>query len=74
MDNRQIINYRPLSVLELLGQLFENIIKSRIYKLLERQGEISHSHHGFREDLGTHTAIATAIELVAIDKEKKEQG
>lgn len=48
-------------------------IKSRIYKLLERQREISRRHHGFREGLGTHTAIATATELVAIDKEKRNE-
>ena len=56
------INYRPISLLEVTGKIFEKIINHRLRNHLEAEHLIPHHQHGFRTCRSTHTAIATLTE------------
>lgn len=58
-------NYRPISLLEVQGKIFEKIINQRLRTHLETHTLIPASQHGFRQNKSTNTAIATLTELLA---------
>lgn len=72
-DPKQIINYRPISLLEVTGKLFEKIINNRIRKLYEANNVYNPRQHGFRDERGTQTAIAMTTEIIAIEISKGNQ-
>lgn len=61
----QPINYRPISLLEVPGKLYERIIQGRLNAYLTENNIIQERQHGFRAYKGTHTAIATTYETIA---------
>lgn len=71
-DNKEIINYRPISLLEMTGKLFEKIINARLLKYLENNNKLNKRQHGFRKERGTQTALAIITETIALAKAKKE--
>lgn len=71
-DNKEIINYRPISLLEVTGKLFEKILNGRLLKYLENNNVLNSRQHGFRSKRGTHTALALITETLAIAKAKKQ--
>lgn len=71
-DNKEITNYRPISLLEVTGKLFEKILNARLLKYLENNNLLNIRQHGFRPNRGTHTALAIITETIAIAKAKKE--
>ena len=50
-------NYRPISLLEVPGKLFEKIINKRLRTFLETNKILPESQHGFRTARSTETAI-----------------
>lgn len=62
-------NYRPISLLSVLGKVFGKIINQRLRTQLQTHGHINPRQHGFTADLGTTTA--TALMWEAISKGKK---
>ena len=59
-------DYRPITLLEVVGKIFEKIINNRLCKFLENNN-LYHSHQfGFRKGFGTHLALAELHETLAI--------
>ncbi len=59
------LNYRPISLLEVPGKIFEKIILNRLTSYLIDNNTIKDRQHGFRPNKGTSTAIATTYETIA---------
>lgn len=70
---KEIINYRPISLLEVTGKLFEKILNNRLLLYLENNNILNNRQHGFRKNRGTHTALAMITETVAVAKARKDQ-
>ena len=64
-DPRQ---YRPISLLNLLGKAFAKILNKKLVSHLENRGIIRETQHGFRRKRGTHTLIASLYERIAREK------
>lgn len=64
-DHTNPINYRPISLLEVTGKIFEKILNRRLRQYLEEHNLIPDTQHGFRANRGTDTAIATVYETLA---------
>lgn len=71
-DTKHIINYRPISLLEVTGKLFEKIINDRLLLHMETNNIINKKQHGFRRSRGTQTALAVITESIAQSKAKKQ--
>ena len=49
-------NYRPISLLEVPGKIFEKIINKKIREYIEDKHILPDYQHGFRSNRGTETA------------------
>ena len=67
------INYRPISLLEVPGKIFERIIQSRLNTFLAENDILKSRQHGFRANKGTQTAITTTCETIANSLAQKKQ-
>ena len=63
-DPTQFSNYRPVSVLPVLSQIFERILKLRLVQFFNRQGTITPGQYGFRAGHSTAMAILDMVERV----------
>ena len=63
-DPTQFSNYRPVSVLPVLSQVFERVLKRRLVDFLEKQKVIISSQYGFRSGHSTSMAIFHMVEKV----------
>ena len=61
-------NYRPISLLEVPGKIFERIINLRLRSHLEEHNLYNPCQYGFRSKRSTTTAITIASEKIAISK------
>lgn len=59
-------SYRPKSLLNMVGKLFERIIKQRLEKHLEDTNGLSDKQYGFRMRRSTVDAIRKMMEIVDI--------
>ena len=57
-------NYRPVSVLPVLSQIFERVLQKRLTTFFEEQNLISPSQYGFRAGHSTTMAILDMVEKV----------
>ena len=67
------IKFRPITLLEVHGKIFEKILNDRLTSYLERENILPKHQYGFRRNLGTQTAIITAYEKIAINQKDKHQ-
>ncbi len=67
------INYRPISLLEIPGKIFERAIQSRLNHFLTVNSILKERQHGFRTYKGTHTAITTTYETIPNVLAEKKQ-
>ena len=51
-------NYRPITVLPILGKILERLVHTQIYSYLSENKILSQSQFGFRPKLSTSTALA----------------
>ena len=63
-DPIQFSNYRPVSVLPVLSQVFERILKSRLVQFFADQEVIIPSQYGFRSGHSTAMAILDMVEKI----------
>ena len=63
-DPTKFSNYRPVSVLPVLSQVFERILKSRLVQFLGEHEIIIPSQYGFRSGHSTAMAILDMVEKV----------
>ena len=57
-------NYRPVSVLPVLSQIFERVIKVRLLRFLERHLVIILGQYGFRQGHSTAMAVLDMVKRV----------
>ena len=62
------INYRPISLLSILGKLFEKLINSRLTENIEELNLVNKRQHGFIKNRGTDTATGLLYEQIATAK------
>ena len=59
------LNYRPISLLEPIGKVYETIINKRLKWYLEDNGLLNDLQFGFRPGRSTHTSISTMLEFIS---------
>ena len=57
----EAVNYRPISVLPVVGRLFEKIVATRLSDYVEKRGIIPNQQFGFRRKSSCELALASAI-------------
>jgi len=57
-------NYRPISLLSNVGQIFEKLIPKRLYYFLDRNNVIYDYQIGFRKGHSTNHAIISLMETI----------
>ena len=63
-DPTEFSNYRPVSVLPILSQIFERVICARITEFLDRNKVITPAQYGFRAGHSTAMAVLDMVERV----------
>lgn len=63
-DRHKVCNYRPISVLPLMGKIFEKLLHTRIYDFLLETNFFSDNQGGFRPGMGVNDSISTFLEYV----------
>ena len=64
-SQHQVANYRPISLLDTHGKILDKLLNDRLTQHL-RQNNLEHpSQHGFRQNRGTHTALAIFHETLS---------
>ena len=72
-DPKKVENYRPISLLEIPGKIFEKIINNRITMYMENNSIFNDAQFGFRRGRGTQLALATAYETIALCQRQNYQ-
>ena len=72
-DPKKVENYRPISLLEIPGKIFEKIINNRITIYMENNNIFNEAQFGFRRGRGTQLALATAYETIALCQRQNYQ-
>jgi hypothetical protein len=63
-DPTEFSNYRPVSVLPVLLQVFERVLQWRLLEFLNCQGVVIPSQYGFRSGHSTAMAVLDMLERV----------
>ena len=61
---KDVKSFRPISVLNILGKMFEKIIHDRLTWIAEKQNWFGDNQHGFSEGRSTETAMHTLANIV----------
>ncbi|XP_068225475.1 uncharacterized protein [Palaemon carinicauda] len=67
-DLTSVSNYRPISLLETPGKIFEKIIKVRFEEFLDDNLLVNKNQYGFTHGKGTQLALARLYEFIAVKK------
>ena len=63
-DPTQFSNYRPVSVLPVLSQIFERVLRARLEGFLDRERVLAPGQYGFRAGHSTAMAVLDMVERV----------
>ena len=69
----QPINYRPITLLEVQGKIFERILNTRFMKYLEDNNILPENQFGFRSGRGTQAALAIIFETINMNQTNRHQ-
>ena len=72
-DGRDVLHYRPITLLEVPGKVLEKTIIDRFAEYLEDNNLFNENQYGFRRGLGTELALAKIYELIALNQRKRSQ-
>ena len=72
-DRRIVLNYRPITLLEVPAKILERVINDRLYKYMEDNNIFHINQFGFRRNLGTEMAILKLYETVAMNQRQRYQ-
>ena len=64
-------DYRPISILPILSEVFEKVIYSRLYSFVTSNCILSPQEYGFRTNHSTELAIATIYDDMICNKDNK---
>ena len=70
-DPTEFSNYRPISVLPVLSQVFERVLQGRLLEFLDRQEVVIPGQYGFRTGHSTAMAVVDMVERVREAWKKK---
>ena len=68
-DKQECSNYRPISLLITHSKLLEKIMHKRVYKFLEKTGQIFPSQYGFRSSHSCENAVSELLSTIIKGKE-----
>ena len=71
-DPKNLINYRPIALLEIPGKIIKQIINKRLHRFCERNNIFHKDQYGFRAGKGTDLAITKVNELIGINQKYKD--
>ena len=71
-DPRHAENYRPITLLEVPGEIVQRIINDRISYFFETNNIFNAHQYDFRKNRGTDMAITVAYEKIALSQQKCE--
>jgi hypothetical protein len=63
-DPTEFSNYRPVSVLPVLSQVFERVLQGRLLEFLDRQGVVIPGQYGFRSGHSTNMAVVDMVKIL----------
>ena len=63
-SKREVPNYRPISLLSNIDQIFEKLKHSRLIEFLEERQILYYKQFGFRKDFSTNHAILDLLEII----------
>ena len=72
-DPRNVINYRPITLLEVLAKILEKTVNNRFYNYLEDNNKLHKNQFGFRRGYGTEVAITKVYETIALNQRNRGQ-
>ena len=72
-DPTKAASYRPITLLEVPGNILEKLINERVYGFAERNNLFHQQQFGFRKARITETAITKIYEKIAINQRKRSQ-
>ena len=73
-DNpKNVLNYRPISLLPSLSKLLEQVVYRRLHSFINMNNKLSHQQFGFRCKHSTNQAITLLISNIVDAFEKKKQ-
>ena len=67
-DPRNVINYRPITLLEIPAKILEKTVNERFYTFLEDNNLLHKNQFGFRKKYGTEVAITKIYETIALNQ------
>ena len=73
-EEKDPANYRPISLLSSLSEVFDKILQNRILRLTEKNNLICPMQYGFRNNMSSVDGIAEITELIPTEIDKKTQG
>eukprot|EP00732_Lithocolla_globosa_P000541 Lithocolla_globosa_v1_NODE_177_length_5446_cov_18.556483.p1 type:complete len:863 gc:universal NODE_177_length_5446_cov_18.556483:2622-34(-) len=71
-DQRFPLNYRPITLLSIIGKLFSSLINRRLYIWAEKHGILSEEQGGFRKSRSCDDHALTLAELIKMRIGKKK--
>ena len=70
-DSQLFDNYRPISVLPILGKIFEKILYDRLYSFFTSKNVIHSKQFGFRKNHSTGHAINYSVDKIINELQKR---
>lgn len=70
-SQHSVQNYRPISLLDIQSKLLDKILNKRLNRHLTNNNILHDRQHGFRQQRGTETALATLHETITIHMAQK---
>ena len=64
-------NYRPISLLTTMSKILEKIVYNRVYKFLNKTGQIVDTQYGFREGHSCDNAVSHLVGKILKNQENK---
>ena len=70
-DLSQVKNWRPISIIPLIGKMMENLCNSMLNNFLEVNNILCDEQYGFRKNRSTGTAIFNYVKYICDEMNKQ---
>lgn len=67
------VNYRPISLLEIVGKTYEKILNTRLKRYLKENNHNNPNQHAYQDNRGTTSAIAITYQRIAFSQQDHQQ-
>ena len=65
-------NYRPISLLPAISEIFERLVYNRLYKFVSKHNILYTNQYGFRENHSTNMAALNPIDNISIGLDNEQ--